>query len=389
MLNATMQEFKDDPIDRDLVQFASIAHDLGHPPFGHNGEKALDELMKDHGGFEGNAQTLRILVSSEKKLVSVNGNRVSSFGLDLTFRSLASVLKYDRAIPDVRKSTSALSKGYYTTEQLLVEQIKHSVAPGFSGEKFKTIECSIMDLADDIAYSTCDLEDSLHAGFVTFLSLLHALLEDRKVIDAVFTKTNAALLESGHDEMKDRHEMVDFAIKRFAKFTAIPNEWHGDQSPNTLTTIQAIKSHGMDQLMSNDPLLRTKYTQDRIATLINSAEVGFDPESPPLSNVRLKRVALMDVEILKHLNFELVIRSPRLAVVEHRGKDIVKQLFSAVVQSEGDLLPTQWKRDYCAASSRQCKCRVVCDFIAGMTDSYAVEFHDALFGDGKSLYKPI
>jgi dGTPase len=97
----------------------------------------------------------------------------------------------------------------------------------------------------------------------------------------------------------------------------------------------------------------------------------------------------MDVEILKHLNYELVIRSPRLAVVEHRGKDIVKQLFTAVVQSDGDLLPTQWKREYSAASSRQCKCRVVCDFIAGMTDSYAVEFHDALFGDGKSLYKPI
>lgn len=138
-------------IDPDLVQFAAIAHDLGHPPFGHNGEKALDELMREYGGFEGNAQTLRILTAVERKLVRANGEDSSEFGLNLTFRALASVLKYDKPIEFQRPSSDELRKGYYQSEANLVQRVKQAVAPGYWGEKFKTIECSIMDLADDVA----------------------------------------------------------------------------------------------------------------------------------------------------------------------------------------------------------------------------------------------
>jgi dGTPase len=119
-------------IDLDLVQFACIAHDLGHPPFGHNGEKALDSLMRKDGGFEGNAQTLRILAVTERKLVRDSGGAPSSaYGLNLTYRSLASVLKYDRPIKRVRPGSSREpEKGYYASEQDLVREIKKRVAPG-------------------------------------------------------------------------------------------------------------------------------------------------------------------------------------------------------------------------------------------------------------------
>ena len=158
------------PIDTDLVEFGALAHDLGHPPFGHNDEKALDQLMYKHGGFEGNAQTLRILAKLAKKTVSNNeadgvaeGGVDHRLGLDVSMRSLASVLKYDNPIPEKRKDIpKKVVKGYYFTEKDLVAQIKHHVAPR-ANAPLKTIECSVMDIADDIAYSTYDLEDTLKA----------------------------------------------------------------------------------------------------------------------------------------------------------------------------------------------------------------------------------
>jgi dGTPase len=174
-------DLQDEAIDLDLVQFAAIAHDLGHPPFGHNGEKALDDLMKQYGGFEGNAQTLRILTSVERKLVRTEDGDCDEFGLNLTYRALAAVLKYDTPIALKRDKHEGISKGYYQCEAKLVKAIKQAVAPNYTGEKFKTIECSIMDLADDIAYSTYDLEDSLHANFVSPLSLLYELRADSAI----------------------------------------------------------------------------------------------------------------------------------------------------------------------------------------------------------------
>lgn len=187
MLNATHEEFKQFPIDLDLVEFAGLAHDLGHPPFGHNGEKALDDCMKEFGGFEGNAQTLRILAKVEKKALRELPDSTDvcgiapdgtdrRLGLNLTYRTLASVLKYDAQIPLRRKKSADLKKGYYASEADLVRGIKKQVGvPKDKKEKVKTIECQIMDVADDIAYSTYDLEDAMKGGFTHPLALLTRL----------------------------------------------------------------------------------------------------------------------------------------------------------------------------------------------------------------------
>ena len=223
-LNATSVQdaFAGASINEDLVEFAAIAHDLGHPPFGHNGELALDELMREHGGFEGNAQTLRILAAVERKLVKVGSNAVESrFGLDLTYRSLAAVLKYDRLIKPVRTRRADLSKGYYSSEAELVREIKQRVAPGLhAGGTFKTIECAIMDIADDIAYSTYDLEDSLHAGFVTPLSLAESLANNPSVQAEVTRKTNKALKEF-KERKAHRALKVPLVLKDFRAFKVL------------------------------------------------------------------------------------------------------------------------------------------------------------------------
>jgi dGTPase len=167
-----------------LIEFSAVAHDIGHPPFGHNGEYVLDKVMIDHGGFEGNAQTLRILTCLEKKATTeFPATRAFSDkgdlrrGLNLTVRSIAAILKYDRLIPKtkaerIRAATEKEPcKGYYFTEIDTINRVKEIVR-GDHKCRFKTIECAIMDVADDIAYSTYDLEDAFAAGFLNPIAIL-------------------------------------------------------------------------------------------------------------------------------------------------------------------------------------------------------------------------
>lgn len=211
-------------IDLDLVEFAALAHDLGHPPFGHFGEQVLDEKMIGYGGFEGNAQTLRILAKLEKRefisdALGINKNGDDKrLGLNLTMRSLASILKYDQKIPPSRRSrtkynkkhkkkSNDLVKGYYHTEEEIVKEIKKRVCGGISfPETFQTIECRIMDIADDIAYSTYDLEDSFKAGFIKPIELISVSEEvSRNVIKKVHKSTGTVLT---NDELKNRIKII-------------------------------------------------------------------------------------------------------------------------------------------------------------------------------------
>lgn len=377
-------------IAEDLVEFAAIAHDLGHPPFGHNGEYALDEIMREHGGFEGNAQTLRILTAVERKLVS---NIDAQHGLDLTYRSLASVLKYDTPIKLGRDKDDRLRKGYYVSERKLVSEIKRRVAPNHpKNQKFKTIECAIMDIADDIAYSTYDLEDSLHANFLTPSALLEGLATS-DVHQAVVRKVNSALVEAGHDELDGGNEVFEEIAKAF---NIQPSSLQiGDMTPAQQALVLFTEAGISDRAYCSDALLRTRFTSERVGRLISAVELIPNEPNPQLSGVRLRRPELLQVEIFKHLNYELVIRSPRLAVVEHRGKGVIFEIFGALEESKGALLPTDWRARYHEAtgtgiiSSASARKRVLCDYIACMTDRYAVEVHSRLFGEGSSIFKPL
>jgi dGTPase len=157
--------------DPDLVETACLAHDLGHPPFGHNGESALHEIAKDIGGFEGNAQTFRILTRLESKTF----HNDKSVGLNLTRASLDAATKYPWGFDGKDPKF-----GFYPEDKEIFDWVRK-----YSQPEQKTFECQIMDFADDIAYSVHDVEDAIHAGYVNLNQL-----QSKDVSGALFDLAN-------------------------------------------------------------------------------------------------------------------------------------------------------------------------------------------------------
>lgn len=379
MLNATHPEFQASPIDLDLVEFAGLAHDLGHPPFGHNGEKALDDCMKPYGGFEGNAQTLRILARVEKKArenaanpqdvcgISTKGKDLR-LGLNLTYRSLASILKYDRKIPTKRNKKAKLVKGYYATEEKLVQEIKKNV--GHVPERnvpFKTIECQIMDIADDIAYSTYDLEDSMKGGFTHPLELADRMSDQDLVL---------RLTEKVKGEVPD--------VTKTEVFNSIV-----DMLPIDIDDDDPLLTYRQSKLVATDGRMRTEFSSEMVGACIQgvSAEV-FSNQHLQFAKLNVERDVKIRIESLKHLNYLLTIMSPRLKVVEYRGYEVVETLFKTL-SAEHELLPDDVQAMHRSLKKKSDKMRLVCDFVAGMTDRYAVEFYSRLKASGASIFKPL
>jgi len=399
---------RDEKIEPDLCEFAGLAHDLGHPPFGHQGEEALDECMRDFGGFEGNAQTFRILTKIEKKQKNMEQAVGVDFryGLNLTYRSIASILKYDNAIPFTKadrpedQQGNAI-KGYYAIDDELIKTIKNNVAPGFDG-KFKTVECKIMDIADDIAYSTYDLEDGFKAGFyhpTVFFSYQDSVFEN------VAKKVVKALLKDEHCDRKN-FSAADVKEELFGLFSGIYNfddalksEEGGKYSLNLKEgqSEQALLGDMVNTILrtsknvAEDGYLRNAYT----SALVNSAieEVVFDlnDKFPALSDVYLSENARIRVEVLKNFTYESQINSPRLKVAEFRGKEIVTTIFEVLRADEGwRLMPYDYQELYQHFTEQQDKVRTICDFIAGMTDRYAIEFYGRLKSENpETIFKPL
>jgi dGTPase len=403
-INDQHEYFKKENINTDLVEFAGLAHDLGHPPFGHNGEAELDLQMLEYGGFEGNAQTLRILARLEKKQTTdypqaaqsprpLIGGVDSRRGLNLTFRSLASILKYDKEIPRNAQARRKINsekkafKGYGFLEHDLVNQIRNKVAGDGVSAPIKTIECSIMDIADDIAYSTYDLEDAFKGGFLSPLSIL-AMPDAQK--SELVRKIKLRIDESYSDlpEVDREFTIVEYNATLRAIFSGIldveppPIDSDGINLDEFNAAVVSVVSSASDNLCKNG-YFRTELTSQLVGRFVRAVNVvAFDDRRPALSKVRLDIGAFIAVEILKTVAFDAVIMSSRLKSAENRGRSIIAQIFAELKDDDGYLLmPEDWRLliDLNPGDTAW-KMRAICDYIAGMTDSYCIEFYDRILG---------
>jgi dGTPase len=382
------------PIDSRLCAAAALVHDIGHPPFGHNGERALDAKMIAFGGFEGNAQTLRILARLEKKATYETpvDNDIRA-GLNLCFRTLAAILKYDREIPLKREKDAKLVKGYYKSEATIVAEIKSKVLGGKTmppQPKFKTLECAIMDIADDIAYSVYDLEDSLKAGFLTPATIL-ATNED--LLNRVAEEVNEHIKDDIGETIDSSRVLATF-VEVFSEIFATENQDADDGKAavkigdisNFITAIQA------SQALNADSAKRTKLSSELVHEFINGVMLDVDDESPALSKVSLAKEIRIKVEVLKQYTYLSTIYSNRVKLGEYRGTELVTDIFNALEKKNGHLLmPDDVRKQVQDAGKNDAlKARHICDFIAGMTDRYAVEFWARLRSDSaESIFKPI
>lgn len=381
LLNATDQACrgKGNAVDLDLVEFAGLAHDLGHPPFGHNGERALDDCMKEFGGFEGNAQTLRILAKVEKKVYTGSeggdGCGISAqgvdhrLGLNLTYRSLAAILKYDTVIPVFRGKNDTIFKGYYKSEEPLVAEIKRNVGQPDCGD-FKVIECQIMDIADDIAYSTYDLEDAMKGGFSHPLQLL-AKMSRSALLDDLVGRVRKKVAD-----VTDR-EVVEALGLRLGILI------NKDEGP--------LEQYTQSKLVAGNARYRSQFTSEMVGAFMRNIKIESNATgNNKFAKLVVERDTLIQIEALKHLNYILMIMSPRLKIVEYRGYEVVQSIFSALTDNGGHhLLPEDVKEMYERLKEKSEQMRVVCDFVAGMTDRYAAEFYGRLKEAGPTIFKPL
>lgn len=394
-----------DQVDEDLLEFAGLAHDIGHPPFGHSGEKALNKLMKEFGGFEGNAQTLRVLTRIEKKREPIDNIGV---GLNLTARTLASILKYDKILEPKSKTP----KGYYSSEKELVENVK--LAVGLSNGEFRTIECAIMDFADDIAYSTYDIEDCFHCGLLTVEQFYPGKCKYlKKIVSAI----NKRLVKFGFSKLskngENYPELNDSFTRSFISDSAsleesyIPNDVklifssHATGSEtnwgNALFELVTTTSDSW-HLLEKDAVQRTDLTSTWVGKAVEGVTIEYNKEFPAFSKVKIARNTLIDIEYRKELTYHHVTNSPALRIFQYRGKQIVGALFNAL-KTHPELMRDRYYKKFLSAVKSTSKgkythtgesMRVLCDYIACLTDKAAVELYKKLTSEEhQSIFSPI
>ena len=299
-------------LDEDLAEALALAHDLGHPPFGHAGERALDRANARHGGFDHNAQSLRVVSKLERKYAHFDG-------LNLTWETLEGLIKHNGPLIGQSAAPSRRVLKDLETWQ------------DFHIDDWPSAEAQVAALADDVAYATHDIDDGLRAGLIAIDDLASVPLADRIVAES------QPYVQ--HGEASRRH----YDISRRMITVLI-----GD--------LVAASRVGLANLAPTNA--------DQIRTA-GGPVIGFSTETA------------QGLAALKGFLFARVYRHPRVTHVMDGAETIVRDLFERY-QCDNGALPADWR----VAAVRQAerpRARVIADFVAGMTDRYAIAEHRRLF----------
>ena len=317
----------------DLAETAALAHDLGHPPFGHNGESALAVLADDAGGFEGNAQTLRILSRLEAKTFDEAGESV---GLNLTRATLDACTKY----PWERGPGPKF--GVYADDLPVFTWLRQG-APARS----RCVEAQIMDLADDVAYSVHDVEDGVVAGRIDLTAL-----DAAAVGEAVRTQYRPDL---GDDEV----------AATLAGLAAV-GSWPTTPYDGTRRSLAALKN----------------LTSDLIGRFCGAVQQAtFEAAGPDVPFTRYRadlvvpEATLREMAVLKGVAAHYVMQAEDRVALMARQRELLTELVTLLFDRGGAALEPQYAEDWAQAPDDAARLRVVVDQVASLTDASAVAWH--------------
>ena len=340
--------------DPDIVETAALAHDLGHPPFGHNGERALDALSASCGGFEGNAQTLRILTRLEAKTVDEHGRSV---GLNLTRATLDAATKYpwpraDAALPHgshADGTARAVRKfGVYDDDLEVFGWLRE----GVEGTA-RCLEAQVMDLADDVAYSVHDLEDGVVAGPIDL-----ARLDDPGQRREVW----ATVRDWYHPDATDAE-----LEETLTRLRARPS-WPAPGYDGSRRALAALKNLTSD-------LIGGFCTSVRAATLAQYDGHRFVRYGADLVVPRETELA---IGVLKGIAAHYVMRADDRVALLDRQLDVVSELVAQLrLRGPAELQPAH-RADFEAAETDAARLRAIVDQVASLTDASALAWHARL-----------
>jgi dGTPase len=332
--------------DPDLVEAACLSHDFGHPPFGHNGEQALNEFAEDCGGFEGNAQSLRLLTRIEPKRFTEEG----SVGLNLTRATLDAATKYPWPRGAHPSDPGSRKFGVYEDDHPVFDWIRKD-APGTR----TTFEAQIMDWSDDVAYSVHDVEDGLHAGHID-PDCLHAEPERRAVFEVALGRyvpadTDPAELGAALDRLQDQ-------------------EWwpHGyDGSAVAQARLKDATSQLIGRFcLSAEAATRARYGTGRLTRY--GAELVVPHETR------------LECAVLKAVADRYVMQRAEQARLRADQRIVVAELAEALTARAPDGLDPQFRALFDRATDDRARKRVIVDQIASLTDASARSLHARLTG---------
>jgi dGTPase len=349
--------------DADLVDAACLAHDLGHPPFGHNGEIALAGFAAGCGGFEGNAQSLRLLTRLEAK--------VPGAGLNLTRATLDAAVKYPwpaspgrasrRAgrtaaqfpppgLPGEAELQSPQKFGYYADDAEVFGWIRDRAPEGRT-----CLEAQVMDWADDVAYSVHDLEDGLYAGHITMPAL-----GDRSHRQAVAEMTATYYCPPGSVTMAELGGVLDDLLG----LPCWPERFDG--GPADLAGLKHLTSELIGRFC--------RAAQE--ATLASSASAG--PLTRYDANLVVPRQQRLECALLKGVAAHYVMSRDGAARAQARERELIAELAGAVRAGAPATLDPALRPAYDVARSGSQRLRVVVDQVASLTDTSAIAWHRRL-----------